>query len=54
MDRCPHCQVDLDDDGTAVRCWRCGWEVRDVDSPREYHDRADEIADRNAFIERRR
>lgn len=32
---CPECRVDLDDTGTAVRCWRCGWEVRDVDNPLE-------------------
>jgi len=36
--RCPNCDVDLEADDTAVRCWRCGWEVRDVDHPRLYAD----------------
>jgi hypothetical protein len=40
---CPTCLVDLDDDGTEVRCWRCNWTVRDVDNPIEYHGRADAI-----------
>lgn len=46
-DLCPHCQVDLDDDGTEVRCWRCGWSIRDINQPIEYHDRADAIAERD-------
>ncbi|WP_157224312.1 hypothetical protein [Nocardia paucivorans] len=40
---CPECRVTLDDHDTEVRCWRCGWTVRDVDSPLEYQDRADAI-----------
>ncbi|WP_280503843.1 hypothetical protein [Nocardia farcinica] len=40
---CPQCDVDLDDDGTEVRCWKCGWSVRNVDNPHEYYDRADAI-----------
>jgi len=42
--RCPDCDVDLEDDGLAVRCWKCGWEVRDVDAPRDYVDIADMVA----------
>ena len=42
-DRCPRCDVDLDDVGSEVRCWKCGWSVRDVDNPHEYQDRADEV-----------
>lgn len=44
-ERCPDCDVDLDADATEVRCWRCGFTVRDVDNPLEYHDRYDEITD---------
>lgn len=43
VDRCPHCDVDLDDDGTRVYCWRCDWEVRDRDEPRRYSDVSDAI-----------
>ncbi len=50
LDQCPDCKVDLEDDGCAVRCWRCGWEVRAVDDPRGYRDLADEIADREEFL----
>lgn len=48
LDECPTCRVDLEDCGTDVRCWRCGWTVRDVDNPRKYRDIADEIAGREA------
>lgn len=44
-DQCPDCRVDLDDDGTRVWCFRCGWEIRDVDNPVEYHDRSDAVAE---------
>lgn len=54
IDRCPTCDVDLDDIGTAVRCWKCGWEVRDVDDCRGYHDRSDAIAEREDWMARRR
>jgi tRNA(Ile2) C34 agmatinyltransferase TiaS len=49
-DRCPTCDVDLEDTGTSIRCWRCGWEVRDADNGQEYYDRGQAIADRDAFI----
>lgn len=42
---CPDCEVDLEDTGTEVRCWRCGWSVRDVDNPREYQDRSDAVGE---------
>lgn len=48
MDKCPHCQVDLEDRDTDVRCWKCGWTVRCVDTPCEFYDRADAIAARDA------
>lgn len=41
---CPHCLVDLEDDGTAVTCWRCRFEVREIDNPTEYHDRSDAVS----------
>ena len=41
---CPDCRVDLQDDGTRVWCWRCGWEARDVAECRTYHEYAEEIA----------
>ncbi|WP_280427836.1 hypothetical protein [Nocardia brasiliensis] len=37
---CPECLVTLDDRGTEVWCWRCGWTVRVWDNPIEYYDRA--------------
>lgn len=40
---CPDCRVTLELSPTEVRCWRCGWTVRDVDNPREYNERADAI-----------
>lgn len=45
-DLCPLCRVDLDDDGTRVWCFRCGWEVRDRDDCRTYHDISEAIAGR--------
>ncbi|WP_102145611.1 hypothetical protein [Mycobacterium hubeiense] len=53
-DRCPTCDVDLEDTATAVRCWRCGWEVRDVDDSRNYYDISEAIAEREAWITNRR
>lgn len=53
-DRCPACDVDLEDTGTSVRCWRCGWEVRNVDNGREYYAVREAILDREAFIAKRR
>ena len=44
----------MDDDGTAVRCWKCGYEVRDVDNPRAYSDLSDAVADREAWLRARR
>lgn len=29
---CDDCRLDLEADATRVWCWKCGWEVRDVDN----------------------
>lgn len=36
--RCPDCDVDLEDRDTDVRCFRCGYTVREVDEPRLFND----------------
>jgi anaerobic ribonucleoside-triphosphate reductase len=45
---CPTCDVTLEASSTEVRCWRCGWEVRDVDHPRRFVDLVDAIRDAGA------
>lgn len=35
---CPTCDVGLEVTTTSVRCWKCGWEVREVDDPRRFDD----------------
>ena len=44
---CPDCDMDLDDYGHEVRCWKCGWAVHSVTNPIEYFDRADAIQEMN-------
>lgn len=52
LDQCPTCRVDLEDRDTDVRCWKCGWTVRDADNGRDYSDRAEAIAERERFLRR--
>lgn len=35
---CDTCRLDLEHDATRVWCWKCGWEVRDVDNGPLYND----------------
>lgn len=47
-DTCPDCRVDLDDDGFEVRCWKCGWTLRQQDDPHGYQRRHEAIEYREA------